>query len=62
MGVHRCGISLHMFNLIAQVIIVNEWDAELNMSREIPYLQTTMYYFVYHINTIAITGKEIQLH
>ena len=36
----------------------NEWDVELNTRREIPYLQATMYYFVYHINTIALYWKE----
>jgi len=28
-------------------------DIELNTRREIPYLQATMYYFVYYINTKA---------
>ena len=36
----------------------NEWDVELNTRREIPYLQATMYYFVYHINTIALFWEE----
>ena len=36
----------------------NEWDVELNTRREIPYLQATMYYFVYHINTIALYWEE----
>ena len=31
---------------------------ELNTGREIPYLQTTMYYIVYHINTIAPYWEE----
>ena len=31
---------------------------ELNTRREIPYLQATMYYFVYHINTIALDWEE----
>ena len=35
-----------------------EWDVELNSRREIPYRQTTMYYFVYHINTIALSWEE----
>ena len=26
--------------------------------KEIPYLQATMYYFVYHINTIALYWEE----
>ena len=48
MGARRYGISLRVFNSIA-----HELGAELNTKREIPYLQATMYYFVYHINTIA---------
>ena len=41
----------------------NEWHVELNMRREIPYLQVTIYYFVYHINTIAYNweGKPTSL-
>ena len=31
---------------------------ELNTRREIPYLQATMYYFVYHITTIALYWEE----
>ena len=31
---------------------------EWNTRREIPYLQATMDYFVYHINTIALTGEK----
>ena len=42
-----------MFNSIA-----HEWDVELNTRREIPYLKATMYYFVYHINTIALYWEE----
>ena len=36
----------------------NEWDVELNTRREISCLQATMYYFVYHINTIALYWQE----
>ena len=36
----------------------DEWDVKLNTRREIPYLQATMYYFVYHINTIALFWEE----
>ena len=53
MGARRYGISLRVFNSIA-----HEWDVELNTSREIPYLQATMYYFIYHINTIALYWEE----
>ena len=28
------------------------------LTLEIPYLQATMYYFVYHINTIALYRQE----
>ena len=52
MGARRYGISLRVFNSIA-----HEWDVELYTSREIPYLQPTMYYFVYHINTVALRRK-----
>ena len=27
---------------------------DLTTTREMPYLQATMYYFVYHINTVAL--------
>ena len=53
MGARRYGISLRVFNSIG-----HEWDVELNTSREIPYLQATMYYFVYHRNTIALYWEE----
>ena len=53
MGARRYGISLRVFNSIA-----HEWDVELNTRREISYLQATMYYFVYHINTIAFYWQE----
>ena len=53
MGARRYGISLWVFNLIA-----HKWDAKLNTRREIPYLQATMYYFVYHINTIALYWEK----
>ena len=42
MGVPRYGISLRVFNSI----------------RVIPYLQATTYYFVYHINAIALYWEE----
>ena len=35
-----------------------EFLIELNTRREISYLQATMYYFVYHINTIALYWEE----
>ena len=53
MGARRYGISLRVFNSIA-----HEWDVDFNMRSEIPHLQATMYYFVYHINTIAIYWQE----
>ena len=53
MGARGYGISPRVFNSIA-----HEWDVQLNTRREIPYLQATMYYFVYHINTIALYWEE----
>ena len=41
MGARRYGISLRVLNV------------EMKTRREIPYLQATMYYFVYYINTIT---------
>ena len=35
-----------------------EFLFELNTRREIPYLQATMYYFVYHINAIALLRED----
>ena len=37
---------------------VNEWDVESNTRTDIPYIQATMYYFVYYINTIALYRQE----
>ena len=42
----------------SQVSAANEWDVELNTISEIPYLEANMYYFVYHINTIAFNWRE----
>ena len=53
MGARRYGISLREFNSIA-----HKWDVELNMRREISYLQVTRYYFVYHVNTVAFYWQE----
>ena len=39
--------------------VASEWNVELNMRREIPYLQATMYYFVDHINTIALHMEKL---
>ena len=36
----------------------NERDFELNTRRKIPYLQATVFYFVYNINTIALYLEE----
>ena len=62
MGAHRCGLSLRVFNSIAnaRVSAASGWDVESKTSRESPYLQATMYYFVYHINTIALWWQEKQ--
>ena len=53
MSVRGYGISLGVFSSIA-----HEWDVELNTRTEISHLQTTMYYFVYHINTIALYCQQ----
>ena len=37
---------------ISRVSPANELDIDLNTKREIPYLQASMYYFVYYINTL----------
>ena len=37
---------------IIRVSPAKECDIELNTRREIPYLQATMYYFVYYIKTL----------
>ena len=42
----------------SRVSAASECDVELNTRREIPYLQATIYYFVYHINTIALYWEE----
>ena len=36
----------------------NEWHVEFNRRREIPYLHATMYWFVYHINTVALYWEK----
>ena len=57
MGVRRYGISLRTFNSTA-----HEWaqrTSEMSSwTREIPYIQATMCYFVYHRNTIALYWEE----
>ena len=53
MGVSTYGISLQVFNSLAY-----KWDVKLNTIREILHLQATMYYFVYHMNTIALYWEE----
>ena len=53
MGARRYGISLRL-----RLSAANERDDELNTRREIPYLQATMYYFVYHINKIILYWEE----
>ena len=51
MGVRWYGISLQLFNS-------NEWGVELKTRIEISYLPATTYYFVYHINTVALYWEE----
>ena len=59
-------IYIFIIHLFIQLVIIELFsrsgrgseDVELNTRREIPYLQATMYYFVYHINTIALYWEE----
>ena len=44
----RYGISRRVFNW---------WDIQCNTRREIPYLQTTMFYFVYYVNILLARGR-----
>ena len=53
MSALRYGISLRAFNSTS-----NSWVIELNTRRETLYLQATMYYFVYHIKTVALYWQE----
>ena len=53
MGASTYGISLQVFNSL-----VCKWDVKLNTRREILHLQATMYYFVYHMKTIALYWEE----
>ena len=45
-----------IFDCSTQMRAANEWDIELNR-REIPYLQATIYYFVYYINNTTIDSE-----
>ena len=61
MGARRYGISLRVFNSIAHELAqrmseMSSWTQEENYNQ--PYLQPTMYYFVYHINTITLYSQE----
>ena len=53
MGTSTYGISLQVCKSLAY-----KWDVKLNTRREILHLQATMYYFVYHMNTIALYWEE----
>ena len=46
------GISLSVQLNISQVSAVNERSIKLSMRRDILYLQTIMYYFVYYIDMV----------
>ena len=50
MGARRYEISLRL--------LVSHRAIELITRREIPYLRVPMYYFVYHIDTIALCSQE----
>ena len=43
---------------ILWAIPADKWDIKFYNSREISYLQATVYYFVYYINTIALYWQE----
>ena len=49
-------MSIHLN--ISWVRATNQWGIDLNMRREIPYLQATMYYFVYYIISIGFSWQE----
>ena len=55
MGTRRYGISLRVFNSISHEGA--QRDIELKTRREISYLQTTMYYFVYYINILLTRSR-----
>ena len=52
MDARRYGISLPL------VRCTHSWAIELKTRRIFPYLQATMYYSVYHIDTIALYWQE----
>ena len=59
MGARRYEISLRAFNSIAhewpqRTREISSWTRE----EKIPYLQATVFYFVYNINTIALYLEE----
>ena len=49
-------MSIHLN--ISWVRAANKLGIDLNMRREIPYLQATMYYFVYYIISIGFSWQE----
>ena len=53
MRAHRYGISRWVFNSIA-----HEWAQRTSEVLIWTHLQATMYYFVYHINTVALYWEE----
>ena len=52
--IHKAADAPITFKEIVKVMSRIDRDVVLNTRREISYLQATMYYFVYHINTIAL--------
>ena len=52
--IHKAADAPITFKEIVKVMSKIDRDVVLNTRREISYLQATMYYFVYHINTIAL--------
>ena len=47
---------------ISLVRVVNEWDIKLNTQRETPYLQATMHYFIYSINSLQYQQEVDFIH
>ena len=52
--IHKAADAPITFKEIVKVMSKIDRDVVLNTRREISYLQATMYYFVYHINIIAL--------
>ena len=56
--IHKAADAPITFKEIVKVMSKIDRDVVLNTRREISYLRATMYYFVYHINIIALYWQE----